>query len=103
MCLVVPRDSVNKIRIWPLKRDDHSGILIGVGGTWRSDWPACVFANDVSTRIDRSSVCKERSIARVQGQVAAICYTPLLLRVVNLSFGSGNGDICGSEHCIRIA
>ncbi len=28
---------------WPLKRDDHSGILIGAGGTRRSDWSrACV-------------------------------------------------------------
>ncbi len=43
---------VNRIRLWPLKRDDHSGVLIGAGGTRRSDWPAGVLANDVSTRID---------------------------------------------------
>ncbi len=37
----------------PLRRDDHSGVLIGAGGTRRSDWPARVLATDVSTRIDR--------------------------------------------------
>ncbi len=44
--LGVPRGCVNKI-------DDHSDILIGTGGTRRSDWPVRVLANDVSTRIDR--------------------------------------------------
>ncbi len=29
------------------------GVLIGAGGTRRSDWPARVLANDESTRIDR--------------------------------------------------
>ncbi len=65
---------VNGIRLWPLRRDDHSGVLIGAGWTRRSDWPARVLANDVSTRIDRYSAREERSIARVQGQVAASCY-----------------------------
>ncbi len=44
---------MNRIRLWPLRRDDHSGVLIGAGGTRRSDWPARVLVNDVSTRIDR--------------------------------------------------
>ncbi len=52
-CSVVPRDCVNRIRLWPLRRDDHSGVLIGAGGRRRSDWPARVLANVVSTRIDR--------------------------------------------------
>ncbi len=42
----------DRIRLWPLRRDDHSGVLIGAGGTGRSDWPARVLANDVSMRID---------------------------------------------------
>ncbi len=33
---------VNRIRLWPLRRDDHSGVLIGAGGPRRSDWPARV-------------------------------------------------------------
>ncbi len=45
--------SVFKIQLCPLRRNDHSGGLIGAGGTQRSDWPARVLANDVSTRIDR--------------------------------------------------
>ncbi len=53
LCSGVPRGCVNRIRLWPLRRDDHSGILIGAGGRWLSDWPAVVLANDVSTRIDR--------------------------------------------------
>ncbi len=44
---------VNRIRLRPLRRDDHSGVVIGAGGTRRSDWPARVLANDVSARIDR--------------------------------------------------
>ncbi len=50
---VVPRGSVNRICLWPLRHDDHSGVLIGAGGAQRSDRPARVLANDVSTRIDR--------------------------------------------------
>ncbi len=65
---------MNRICLWPLRRDDHSGVLIGAGGTRRSDWPAHVLANDLSTTIDRWPERKERSIARVQGQVAASCY-----------------------------
>ncbi len=42
-----------RIRLWPLRRDDHSGVLIGADGAGRSDWSARVLANDVSTRIDR--------------------------------------------------
>ncbi len=52
-CSGVPRGRVNSIRRWPLRRDDDSGVLIGAGGTQRSDWPARVLANDVLTRIDR--------------------------------------------------
>ncbi len=43
---------MNRIRLWPLRRDDYSGVLIGAGGTRRSDWPARVLANDVSKKID---------------------------------------------------
>ncbi len=49
----VPRGCVNRIRLWPPTRDDHSGVLIGADGERRTDWPAHVLANDVSTRIDR--------------------------------------------------
>ncbi len=49
-CSGVPRGCVNRIRLLALRRDDHSGVLIGTGGTRRSDWPARVLANDVSTR-----------------------------------------------------
>ncbi len=52
-CSGVPCDCVLRIRLWLLRRDDHSGVLIGAGGERRFDWPARVLANDVSTRIDR--------------------------------------------------
>ncbi len=64
----------NRIRLWPLRRDDHSGVLIGASETRRADWPSCVLANGVSTRIDRLPAREEQSIAREQGQVAASCY-----------------------------
>ncbi len=52
-CSGVPSGCVNRIRLWPLRRDDHSGVLIGAGGTRCSDWPARALANDGSTGIDR--------------------------------------------------
>ncbi len=52
-CSVVPRGCANRIRLWPLRCDDHSDVLIGEGRTRRSNWPARVWANDVSRRIDR--------------------------------------------------
>ncbi len=70
-CSGVPRVYVNIVPLWPLKRDYHSGVLIGVGGTRRTDWTARVLANDVSTGIDRKSTREERSIARV----VASCYS----------------------------
>ncbi len=49
----MPRGHVNRIRLWLLRRDGDSGVLIYAGGEWRSDWLAHVLANDVSSRIDR--------------------------------------------------
>ncbi len=68
------RSCANRIRLWPLRRDDHSGVLIGASETRRSDRPSCVLANGVSTRIDRLPAREEQSTAREQGQVAASCY-----------------------------
>ncbi len=61
----MPRGCVYRIRLWPLRRDDHSGVLIGAGGRRRSDWPARVLVNDVSMRIDRKPAREDQSIARV--------------------------------------
>ncbi len=36
-CSGMSRGYVNKIRLKPLRRDDHSGFLIGAGGTKRCD------------------------------------------------------------------
>ncbi len=44
---------MNRIRLWQLMRDDHSGVLVGAGGTRRSDWPARALAKDLSTIIVR--------------------------------------------------
>ncbi len=44
---------VNRIRLWPLRRDDHSSVLIGAGGTRRSDRPERAHAVGVPTRSDR--------------------------------------------------
>ncbi len=27
-----------RVRLWPLRRDDSSHVLIGAAGSWRSDW-----------------------------------------------------------------
>ncbi len=55
-------------RLWLLIRDDRSGVLIGAVEMRRSDWQAV----DVRARRDRQTACKERSIARVHGQAAAV-------------------------------
>ncbi len=44
----MPRGCVNRIRLWPPRRDDYSGVLIGAGGGRRFDWPAHALANDVT-------------------------------------------------------
>ncbi len=77
MCSVVPRGYVYRIRLSPLRRDDHSGVLIGAGGERRSDWATRVLANDVSTRIDQLHACRDK------WQLAAInssyCFTKIEL------------------------
>ncbi len=67
----MPRGCVNRLRLWPLRRDYQSGVIIDAGGRRRSDWLARVLANDESTRIDRYPAREEQSIARVYAQVAA--------------------------------
>ncbi len=42
-----------RIRLWPLRRDDSSRVLIGTGGTWRSDWPDRVQTAGVRARSNR--------------------------------------------------
>ncbi len=64
-CSGVQRGCVNRIRLWPLRRDDYSGVLIGADGERRSDWPARVLVNSVKPARE------EGSIACVQGQMAA--------------------------------
>ncbi len=68
---------VNSFRLWLPRRDDHSGALIGAGGERRSDWPAHVLDNDVSTRHDRYWACEERSIARYH-TLSLICLSASL-------------------------
>ncbi len=51
--LGVSRGCVYRICLWPVRRDDHSCVLIGAGGERHSDWPLDVLANDASTGIDR--------------------------------------------------
>ncbi len=46
-------EAVYRIRIWQPRRNDHSGVLIGTGGTRRADWPVRALVNDISSRIDR--------------------------------------------------
>ncbi len=66
---------VIRIRIWPSKRDQRSGALIGAGGTWRSDWSERVLAFGVRWR------------ARVLG-VAAVCTRLLQVHQKELIFHS---------------
>ncbi len=37
-------ECVSRICIWPPRRDEHSGVLIGTGGRWRSELPVRVLA-----------------------------------------------------------
>ncbi len=47
-CSGVAHGCSNRNRLWPLRRDDGSGVLIGAGGTLHSDWPVRLRASDVS-------------------------------------------------------
>ncbi len=37
-------ECVSRICIWSARRDEHSGVLIGTGGRWRSDLPVRVLS-----------------------------------------------------------
>ncbi len=52
--LVSPRCCVKRIRLWTPKLEESSSVLIGAGGTWRSDWPDRAWAVGVCARGDRS-------------------------------------------------
>ncbi len=73
-CSGVPRGCSNRIRLWPLRPEDHSFVLIGAGGERHFDGPAHVLANNVSTRIDLLPTREDRSIVHVYTLVAANCY-----------------------------
>ncbi len=60
------RVQLNIIRLWPPERDKRSRVLIGAGGTRRSDWSAGVLANDGSTRTDRLHACRDKWQLAVQ-------------------------------------
>ncbi len=65
---------LDEITSWcSLWRDDHSGILIGAGGTRRPDWRERVLANDVSRRIVPLSAAKNNRLhaCRHKWRVAA--------------------------------
>ncbi len=53
-----------RIRLWPVRRDDSSRVLIGTGGTWAL-WLA-------RARVGFWRAREQRSIARAQG-LAAVC------------------------------
>ncbi len=42
-----------RIRLWPLRREDSSRVLIGAAVTWRSDWRR----RDVGVLISQSACC----------------------------------------------
>ncbi len=95
-CLAVPRGfRVNRIRLWPLRRDDHSGVLSGADGTWRSEWPARVLATDVSTRIDREPAREEQSIACVQRALS--CYLDVIYLLSSQGMKKGARNLWYSE------
>ncbi len=48
-----------RIRLWPLRRDDSSCVLIGATGKWRSDWRR----RDVGALIGQSA-CRLLALAR---------------------------------------
>ncbi len=49
-----------RVRLWPLRRDNSSHVLIGAAGSWRSDWRR----RDVGTLIGQRA-CRLLAIERV--------------------------------------
>ncbi len=45
-CSGVTHGCANRSRLWPPRRDDSSGTLIGAGGTRRCDWPESALADN---------------------------------------------------------
>ncbi len=71
-------DYINRIRLWPLRRDDSSRVLIGAGGTWRSEWPRRVQAFGFRVRSDRATG-RLHSAATTTVWLYTWRYCPLLL------------------------
>ncbi len=69
-----------RIRLWPVRRDDSSRVVIGADGLWRSDWRR----RNVGAFGVRAS--ERRLIARAQG-LATVCRW-LLHVYLNCAFAS---------------
>ncbi len=53
------RGCVSRIRIWPLRRDDQSDVLIDAAGTRSSDWLLLLLLR----RSAKSSIAQEERLA----------------------------------------
>ncbi len=90
---------MTRILLWSLRRDEHSGVLIGAGGTRRSDWPARVLTNDESVdsplaKSDQLHVCRDKwQLAATGSRHALIAvahffnWSPIRLRYVRSDVG----------------
>ncbi len=61
------------IRLWPVRRDESSRVLIGAAGRSRSDWRRRTLGALIGQSACRLLVCacEQKSIARAQGLAAA--------------------------------
>ncbi len=58
-----------RIRLWLLRRDDRSGVLVGASGAWRCDWSR----RDVGALIGRGRLSAFGISARSDGKYARMC------------------------------
>ncbi len=62
-CSGVTRSGVPKIHLWPLRRDDLSGVLIGADGTRRFDWLQTLVHESIDSpraRSNRQPACRDK-------------------------------------------
>ncbi len=62
-----------RLRLWPVRRDDSSRVLVGAAGRSRSDWRRRTIGAVIGQSACRllACACEQQSIARAQGLAAA--------------------------------
>ncbi len=73
-CVSVTHRSVFRIRLWPVRRDDISRVLIGAAGVWRSDWRRRTVGAPIGRRARSLLALAREAIDSMRAGAATSCF-----------------------------